>query len=257
MDPEQMDELFAQTLAGDYDDEAPWEAVRTLRAIASQEVFDRAAKWCSSDIPLKRARGADILAQLGRTYDHPSNNFSEECFSVVLALIQREKEPLPLNSAISALGHIGNPSAIPLVVAHRLHPSADVRFGVAFALGNFANDARATDTLVTLMQDVDDDVRDWATFGLGVQGNLDSQEIRDALYQRLTDPHRDVREEAVAGLAKRRDQRALPALISELSLPEMSDCVIEAAESFLGGNGQRLYRSPHEYIAALKTRFSL
>jgi HEAT repeat protein len=254
---EQMDEIFAQTLTGDYDDESPWEAIRTLRGIASREVFDCAVEWCTSDNPLKRARGADVLAQLGRTFEHPSNSFPEECFSAVSALVQREKEPVPLNSASSALGHIGNPQAIPLVVEHRFHPNADVRFGVAFALGNFANDSRAADALVTLMQDADDDVRDWATFGLGVQGDRDSEEIRDALFQRLTDPHRDVREEALAGLAKRKDQRALPTLISALSQPEISDCVLEAAESFLGETKQGIKSSSSDYIAALKTRFSM
>jgi HEAT repeat protein len=54
-------------------------------------------------------------------------------------LVQREKDVLPLLCAVHALGHIGNPFAIPLVIEHRLHPSADVRFAVACAVGNFAN----------------------------------------------------------------------------------------------------------------------
>jgi len=45
MGPEQMDEILAQTLAGDYDDEWPWEAVGTLRRLGSREVYDRAAEW--------------------------------------------------------------------------------------------------------------------------------------------------------------------------------------------------------------------
>jgi HEAT repeat protein len=257
MDPKQIDEIFAQTLTGDYDDELPWEAVRTLHGIGSREVFDRAAEWCSSDNSLKRARGASVLAQLGRTTDHPSNNFPEECFSVVSTLVQREKEPLPLLSAIHALGHIGNPLAVPLVVEHCLHPSADVRFAVACALGDFANDSHAVEALLALMQDVDDDVRDWATFGLGVQGDLDSDEIRDALWQRTTDLDRNVREEALAGLGKRKDRRSLPAIIAELNQPKISDCVIEAAESFLGKGEDRQNWRPGDYVATLKKQFSL
>jgi HEAT repeat protein len=254
MGPEQMDEIFAQTLSGDFDDELPWEAVQTLRRMGSREVFERAAEWCSSDNPLKRARGADVLAQLGRTIDHPNNNFPEECFSVVSALAQQEKDPWPLLSAVHALGGIGNPLAVPLVIEHRLHPDADVRFAVACALGNFAN-ALAVATLLALMQDVDEDVRDWATFGLGVQGNLDSDEIRDALSQRLTDSNKDVREESLVGLGKRKDQRALPTLIAELNQPEISDRVIEAAEAFLGDKEQTADRSPGDFVAALKKHF--
>jgi HEAT repeat protein len=182
MDLQQMDRLFAQTLTGDYDDESPWNAVRALHGIGSREVFHRAVHWCSSDNPLKRARGADVLAQLGTTSENPGNKFPEESFSIVSDLLKREKDPLPLLSAVHALGHIGNPRTVPSLIEYRLHPSADVRLAVAFALGNFANDPRTVDTLLALMQDVDEDVRDWATFGLGVQGELDSDQIRDGLF---------------------------------------------------------------------------
>jgi len=257
MSPEQIDGIFEQTLAGDYDDEFPWNAVRRLHNLGSREVFDRAAAWCSSDNPLKRARGADVLAQLGVAPDHSIPTFPDESFSVVSALAQREKEPLPILSAVHALGHIGNPLAVPLIVEHRLHPSADVRLAVASALGDFANDPRAIDTLVSLMQDVDEDVRDWATFSLGVQGDLDSEEIRNALWQRVSDPNPDVREEAMVGLGKRKDRRALPALIAEFNEPGFSDRMREAADAFLGENGWGADRSPEDYIAALKKRFSL
>ena len=49
------------------------------------------------------------------------------------------------------------------------------------------------------------DLRDWATFGLGVQGSSDSFAIRDALLERLSDADQDVREEAMVGLGKRKN----------------------------------------------------
>src|SRR5277367_6411303 len=103
----EIDEQFAQTLSGDYDDNAPWKAVHSLRRIGSREVFERAAEWCGSENALKRARGIDVLAQLGRTAEHPANMFSDESLSAVLALLEREKDVLPLLAAIYALGHIG------------------------------------------------------------------------------------------------------------------------------------------------------
>jgi HEAT repeat protein len=138
-----------------------------------------------------------VLAQLGSTSENPGNKFPEESFSIVSDFLKREKDPLPLLSAVHALGHIENPRAVPSLIEYRLHPSADVRFAVACALGNFANDSRAVDALLVLMQDVDEDVRDWATFGLGVLGNLDSEEIRYALCQQLIDPNRNVLEESL------------------------------------------------------------
>jgi HEAT repeat protein len=56
--------------------------------------------------------------------------------------------------------------------------------------------------LAKLTADEDEEVRDWATFGLGVLGDIDTVEIREALAARLSDANDDAREEAVVGLAK-------------------------------------------------------
>lgn len=97
-----IDELFARTLCDNYEDEGAWEAVRTLQSIGTREVLEKAAEWCESNNPLSRARGADVLAQLGKTAEHPKNSFPEEAYSVVAGLVQRETEPRPLASAIAA-----------------------------------------------------------------------------------------------------------------------------------------------------------
>ena len=94
-----------------------------------------------------------------------------------------------------------------------------MRFSVACALGHFPNDPEAVATLLTLTRDDDSEVRDWAVFGLGVQGDVDSSEIREALLERLTDTDEDVREEAIVGLGKRRDLRMLPVLRDLLDAP--------------------------------------
>lgn len=250
-----IDELFARTLSDNYEDEGAWEAVHTLRSIGTREVFERAAEWCESNDPLSRARGADVLAQLGKTADNPKNSFPEEAYSIVAGLVQRETEPRPLSSAIAALGHINNPVAIPLIASFHSHPSAEVRFDVAFALGCFPNDALSVSILLKLTQDSDEDVRDWATFGLGVLGDSDSAEIRDALVLRLSDADEDVREEAMVGLAKRRDQRALSALLSGLRESAMTSRVVEAAYLLLGMQSERDNWSGVDYSAALQEKF--
>lgn len=82
MPPSDIDELFAQTLRGAYDDDAPWEAVHSLRQIGTRQVFEMAVRWVESPEPLVRARGLDVLAQLGKTAQHPSNSFPQECYAV-------------------------------------------------------------------------------------------------------------------------------------------------------------------------------
>ena len=116
----------------------------TLRRIGTREVFERAATWCKSVHALERARGADILSQLGKTAEHRSNMFPEESYAVVSQMLQQETEVQPLSSAIHALGHLNNPAAIPLLSSYRQHPVAEVRFALACALGSFANDPEIT-----------------------------------------------------------------------------------------------------------------
>ena len=128
-------------------------------------------------------------------------NFAHEAYVVVTEVLQKERDFLPLSSAISALGHLGDPCAIPLITPFTTHPDARLRFGATFALGCFPDEPASVLALLRLTEDTDDDVRDWATFGLGVQGGADSAEIRDALFRKLTDRNADVREEAMAGLA--------------------------------------------------------
>jgi HEAT repeat protein len=107
------------------------------------------------------------------------------------------------------------------------------------------------------MKDADEEVRDWATFGLGVQGDLDSAEIRDALFQQLSDSNEDVREEAMAALGKRRDQRVVPFLLAALEPPAVSVPVIEAACGLLDMDTDREDWSTDDYASALQERFNI
>ncbi len=149
-------------------------------------------------------------------------------------MLKREDDPTVLDSGIAALGHLYNSAAIPIIAPYLDHRDDNVRFSVACALGNFPNDPEAVATLLTLTRDDDSGVRDWAVFGLGVQGDVDSAEIREALLERLTDTNEDVREEATVGLGKRRDIRLLPVLRSLLDAPELKLRVAEAASAMLG-----------------------
>jgi HEAT repeat protein len=257
MIPREIDELFSQTLSGDYEDDAPWEAIQALQRIGTREVFERAAEWRKSNDPLVRARGADVLAQLGKTADHASNNFPEESYSVITDLVQGETEPQPLAAAIAALGHLDNALAVPLIARFSSHPNPKVRFDVAFALGCFPNAPLSATTLLRLMQDTDKEVRDWATFGLGVLGDSDSSEIRDVLLRCLNDSDEDVREEAMVGLGKRKDQRVLSVLLPALERPNTTVRIIEAAYLMLGKKNELEGWKRTDYATALREQFSL
>ena len=212
----EIDKLFQQTLEGDYDDEedegGPWEAVSKLQAIASREVFDKAVQWSRNKQPAKRRRGVDILAQLGKTEDHPDVVFAAESYFIIANVLEDELDLQVIDSCLVAFGHLGNPAAVPLILEHRANSDPDVRFAVAFALSCFADEPAAIRVLLELMDDSDPDIRDWATFGLGVQGNADTPEIRKALIERLDDGNPDTiqyGDKAFINLQKRQQTSAV------------------------------------------------
>jgi HEAT repeat protein len=88
--------------------------------------------------------------------------------------------------------------------------------------------------LIELTRDVDDSVRDWATFALGTQCDADGPEIRKALADRLCDSDNEVRGEAMVGLARRADTTVI-------------DCVAEALESL--DPGQLVFDAADEILA--------
>lgn len=249
-----IDELFAQTLLGEYDDDQPWEVVRKLRAMGAREVFEIAREWCKSSEAKKRARGADVLAQLGVKIKIP-HSFPEESYEVVVQLLERETENQPLRASIFALGHIGNPDAVPLITKYTAHDDCEIRFAVSYSLGQFNEHPETKRNLLILMQDNDDDVRDWATFGLGVLGDADSDEIRQALMLRLDDTFEDARMEAMVGLAKRKDMRVLPILIGILRNPPVLAGYIDAALHLLDMQSEPEEWMCKDYVQALTEKY--
>jgi HEAT repeat protein len=250
-----IQQLFLATLQGAYDDEAPWDAVRELQTLGTREVLDLATHWCRSEDPLRRAREADVLAQLGRAHGHASLNFPVETFEMLSELVVTETEVRPLSSAVYALGHLGNPASVPVAVRHAANLDPDVRHAVAFALGCYPNRPEAVNVLLKLTTDEDEHVRDWATFAIGVLGAADTVEIRDALVDRLSDPNEDAREEAVVGLAKRKDRRVLEPLLEMLAEPESGTRPFEAAAMLLDMSLSDSQLTRDDYVNLLKSRF--
>lgn len=125
-------------------------------------------------------------------------------------------------------------------------------------MGSYTGVPLALEVLLTLMEDSDGDVRDWATFGVGALGDhQDTPAIREALGRRLADDDEDAREEAIVGLARRQDTRVLPSLFLALQQPEISVRIIESAYTMLGMDIDREEWSGQDYINALRERFGV
>jgi hypothetical protein len=206
-----------------------WEHVHELRSRGEDEIFETAREWCGSDDVLKRQLAADILAQLGRQTQNGGVWIRPFTYLTIPLLenLLDDPDPRVISSAVYALGHHHAGGSILRKTSLVSHPSARVREAVAFAVGGETTGFAAVETLIKLSEDLEDDVRDWATFSLG--SGMDSPEIRDALCRRLTDPHFDTRSEALIGLARLKDDRVIPALKGEFESNDVGILAIEAA----------------------------
>jgi HEAT repeat protein len=229
-DPRSAHELIALALT-ETDEERAWEAIETLRFRADREAFEAARALCRSQCPIERERGASILNQFGS----PQRVFPDETLAVFLQMLPSETDSAVLESICYALSYLNHPGALKPLLSLRRHPSANVRYAVAFGLGGEDN-PKAIDALIELSRDSDEDVRDWATFALGTQSDLDTPAIRTALFERLSDSDGITRGEAMVGLARRKDSRAVPAILEALNPQHLTSCfepredlVLEAA----------------------------
>jgi HEAT repeat protein len=219
-----VDELIGIALC-ESDEDPHWDAIWALRRHGTQEVFERAVELCRSGCAFERRLGADILGQLGV----PDRTFPKESLQALLNLLEGETDPNVLNSVLVALGHIKDRAAIAPSLGFLSHADAAVRYGLVFALTGY-DDPRAIAALIELTKDSDTEIRDWATFGLGsIIEEVDTPELRDALFERLSDSGWMTRCEAIVGLAHRKDARAVPAIAAELSSGDVGSLAVEAA----------------------------
>lgn len=209
-----------------------WELIRTLHRLPEQHVFDLAVASCASPIPTERAVGATVLAQLGFMDEWTGKRpFTDQSVPILRALLRDADEDV-LTSSIHALAHHGIGTSTDLYDLAR-HPSANVRYAVAHALGSDDAGEDELKLMIDLTRDSAVNVRDWATFALGSQCDSDTPAIRAALRQRLDDEDGEVRGEAMMGLARRNDSDVGPVIVRELHSGESGGFAIEAAEEFL------------------------
>jgi HEAT repeat protein len=214
-------DLIAAVLAASDEDEDAWQpALKELQARPTRETFDAARELLASDAMPERELGVEILVNLGELSGGPSHPirerpFREETVLLLLDLLIREREFRVLESIAYAFRDLADPRGIEPLAALADHPEDRVRFAVVHGLLRH-EDERAIRSLIRLSTDDDNDVRDWATFGLAAQVALDTPAIRDALVARLDDGHENTREEAMYGLAMRLDSRAVPVLLEFL-----------------------------------------
>jgi HEAT repeat protein len=206
------------------DDATRWNYVVILHRRGGKEVFEAAKKLCESGISTQITLGADILGQLG-TLDLP---YRRQSVPILLRISKKEKDVNVLQAVTMALGRMKDEKVINRLLELKNHTNEDIRFAVVHGLLGLEEEP-AIQALLELSSDEDEDLRNWATFGLGSLIDTDSEEIREALFQRFNEIDHEIRGEAMVGLARRKDERVVELLLKELSGEEIGLLPVEAA----------------------------
>lgn len=205
-----------------------WGLIRALVAEFGAEGAEAAAlEWCMSTDNETWATGLDLLGHLAGD----DERLVPALLGQVLRAAASADEDVRWSAAV-ALQHKADDRALPLLCSLAGDSDSDVRWQAVYAMPG-RDDLAATHpvvhALLRAMEDESDSVRDWATFALGTQCDVDSSAVREALLRRLNDEDEDTALEAVRGLARRKDRRVYPFLAGRLSDPEADDTAVEAA----------------------------
>ncbi|MGR6319379.1 HEAT repeat domain-containing protein [Micromonospora soli] len=237
MDSPEVAALFDQAVersrvgiaSDDYED--MWEllhrAAKAGRFAASLAI----TQMTSLDVAV-RSTACDLLGVASQTHEE----IREDAAAALLSLAANEADDEVRWSIARALGATDDARATPVLVSLAGSPDPEIRLEVAMSLPavlvDDADQAGVT-ALVDLCGDLDPQVRNWAAFGLGWQSTADGRMVRQALWERTSDSYGEAREEGIRGLARRRDQRALPLVADLLAQQSVHPFTFEAA-GFLG-----------------------
>jgi HEAT repeat protein len=194
------------------------------------EVLSAANVWVRRTEPDVQAVGLDLLGELGVNVPAARDRLVE----AGEALVHSADCDVRWSLALALGSNSTDGRTTSLLLALMGDEDEDVRFRATAGLSVPADDEPADSPVVdALLRALDDpcaDVRDWAAFALGVQRDVDTPKVRDALLARLSDDDEaDTAGEAAVGLARRRDPRVFDPLLERLTGGDVGNLWVEAA----------------------------
>ncbi len=229
----EADEAASEDL-GDRE-QARRDAVERLRRLSDAELETHILPL-SEDGRIERRVLVPEVLRFVRANDHDWAERRARYATTLLALARRETDPNVLCAYVAGFLDLEDPRCLDFVIAHAVHLDPTVRQTVAGVLASHPECSRALVTLLALSVDPEDEVRNWATFGLA-QSRLDAahpsaEAVREALHARIEDPHEECRGEAWTGLAIARDPRVVPLIHDALAGRRQCWLVLEAIEEW-------------------------
>lgn len=206
-----------------------WDNIDELRSRPNEEVFNKATQFAKSKSDKEKNIGIAILAQLGFDPRFKQN----ETIKLYFELLTQEQSNDVLISILYGISHnfeILTTTQVNILQTFKNNESSYVRTALVNAISCLEDD-QSIDTLILLSEDTSSSVRNWATFSLGTLIEINNKKITDALWKRVDDKHHETKQEAILGLAIRKDTRVKEIVKRELKHGEYGTLLFEAIET--------------------------
>lgn len=214
-----------------------WNCIFELRKNVTKEMVDKCFSLIKSNDYKEKKVGIDVLCQLGTN----RKKFVKEFLKQIFKILKTENDEALISSCLFAIGHNNknlNVSQIRFLTQFKNSKSKNIRYALVFSQLALKNE-ESMNSLLFLMKDKSPQVRDWATFGIGTQTDIDSEIIRESLYKNCFDKDEQTKSEAIVGLVNRNDKRAFDIIENELEKNNVGSLIfdtilnIENGEIFL------------------------
>lgn len=207
-----------------------WSYIRELRSRTTRSVYERAIALTFTTDQRAILAGINIMAQFG----HP-RRFQSRTMNRFFQVLKNTEDWYIVSTILVSISHnreLLTTDRVQFLSRYRKSRSVEIRSGLQYALSGCI-EALAIEILIQLSSDKVAHIRDWATFALGSQTELDNDAIRQALWERTTDAYVAARQEGILGLALRKDERVKPLLVEALSnIDDHGSRILEAIEAF-------------------------
>lgn len=248
-DPRSTDELIDLLLSKNsaFESEEEWDLIERLQQRLPQ-ILDRIQILSESDQECARDLAVIALGQNRVREKHQAHQLTQ----VLIEMLRSETSLRVIESIARALGHLADPMASDPLVELSRHRDPAIRWAATFSLCG-RDESRCIEALIVCSSDLDRDVRNWATFGLGSMVDVDMEALCQALVTRLEDADDEIREEAIVGLARRGDVRVIVPFERELDrrgigILKDSPLMQEAAEAIVN---PRIIKQGNEWAPLL------
>ncbi|MET3539221.1 HEAT repeat domain-containing protein [Chryseobacterium limigenitum] len=211
-----------------------WNQITPLRQFVNEEMISRCFQLIDSDDLKFKQIGIDVLCQLGRN----RKIFIKKLFEKLFYIFETPIDENLICTSLFAIGHNNEylkTKHIRTLKKFQNSKSKDIRYSLTFCLMGIKNEI-AVKMLIKLAQDKSPKVRDWATFGLGSQMKTDNDEIRNILYKNSFSKDNQTRQEAIKGLANRKDERVKDIILKELNSQNFSSLIFDTLMNLENGD---------------------